>query len=1212
MVETAQQGQIGCRRRAATVAGNDVMQITPGVRAITGLHRGSTAARLRTARVRGVDMPRVGCDDDRMVEASEPGGQGNPAPQEPGLRIALLGGVRIEVEPGVSVDPGPRKCQELLAALALHPREAVTVARLVDLLWDEHPPRTAEKTLQTYVARLRKALGPTAIARIGSAYRLDVDPAAIDTSRFRHALQHGETTAALAEWTGAPLAGIEADGLRPLVDGLVEQWLDAVEADLQDTVETDPGAATGRLTELVADYPFREGMWALLMTALYQTGRQAEALDAYRRARTNLVDHLGVEPGPRLRELEQRILRQDELLTAGVEPDHHRISRRRRSDRQIPTGTITFGFVELVDAATLWSDHASDAADIIAAFAQTTTAVAAHHGGTVFVSGTETLGIAFDSAVDAAAWAAALHHEVSTTRWPDDAPVAVRVGLHTGEADERNGSYYGPTVSLANRVAELGHPGQTVSTMVTALLSEETDQLELGSYAIDGVRQQQVIRQLGPGSFPPLRIGAQRRDSLPRPDNRLIGRDGLVATVATALADGPLVTLVGPGGVGKTRLAVEVTRRDRDAARNGAWFIELAEVAESADVARTIADAIGVQESSRQSVLDAIIGAMQNRTALVVLDNCEHVVDGVSEVLTAIVERCPGLTVLATSREGLGVSFERLIAVGPLDIDGSGVELFTERATTADPAFDIDQHRATIQAVCRRLDGVPLAIELAAARVKTMDPADLLARMDDSFRLLTGAKRGAIERHRTLRATMLWSYDLLSDNERRLFRRLAVFSGPFDLLAAERVVADELLQPTDVSVLIGDLVDRSMCTVGSGTTGRRFRLLEPMRQFALEELRLDGPDDDLRQRHAGHVRAQINRIRHLLAGKDEIAGAVALDEIWPNLRSAIDWAVDRNDLDLATDLLGPIVPQGFMRRGLGELRDWIERVMEIAGPDDDSTIADGLLWAALYSELTENRTDFDRLIDRFDQPDLVFARLAVLIANGESTEIINTMAEAMAEADRRDDPLMADLFRILTAGILLSSGRLDEAETNVLATMDRAEQTMPPTLLNWLRYLAATIRAIRGDTAGAETIYNQIVAMPLPPRTNSPNETLAARRAMAQGDHQLAYRILRDHIEELIIADNLNGAGVVALEFLTIMITAGQLSDAAFVLGFFDTSGILDVDGEGFKMLLFEPGETINADREAARVRAQVAAGNPNPRDALDHMAATLDRLMER
>ena len=230
------------------------------------------------------------------------------------VQVRLFGGVGATTDAGDPVDIGPAKCQLVLAALALEPGVAVPVPRLVELVWGDDAPRTAERTLQSYVARIRRGLGTESIVRAGAAYRLDLDPGQVDVARFEAHVGNGETAAALAEWTGAPLAGLEAPGLRPAVDRLYEVWLAATEADLGSRLERDPASVIGPLTELSATHPYREGLWALLMTALYRTGRQADALAAYRRARAILVDELGVEPGPRLRELEGLVLDQHEDL----------------------------------------------------------------------------------------------------------------------------------------------------------------------------------------------------------------------------------------------------------------------------------------------------------------------------------------------------------------------------------------------------------------------------------------------------------------------------------------------------------------------------------------------------------------------------------------------------------------------------------------------------------------------------------------------------------------------------------------------------------------------------------------------------------------------------------------------------------------------------------------------------------------------------------
>ena len=259
------------------------------------------------------------------------------------MLIRLLGGVGASTDRGDLVDIGPAKCQTVLAALALAAGSAVPVPRLIDLVWGEQPPRTAEKTLQSYVVRLRRGLGAATIIRVGAAYRLDLASESIDVVRFRRQLASGDTEAALAEWTGTPLAGLEGHGLTATVDALVEQWLAAVEIDLERRLDTDPASIVSRLIELTATHPFRENLWSLLMTALYRVGRQADALKTYRDARHQLIEELGVEPGPRPRELEALILGQDEQLR-GLEASADQTPGR-------PTGTVTFGFCEIEDSA---------------------------------------------------------------------------------------------------------------------------------------------------------------------------------------------------------------------------------------------------------------------------------------------------------------------------------------------------------------------------------------------------------------------------------------------------------------------------------------------------------------------------------------------------------------------------------------------------------------------------------------------------------------------------------------------------------------------------------------------------------------------------------------------------------------------------------------------------------------------------------------------
>ena len=391
------------------------------------------------------------------------------------VRIGLFGGVTATDDDGEALDVGPPKCQTVLAVLALSAGSAVPVDRLVDLVWGLNPPRTADKTLQSYVVRLRKALGPPSIVRSGAAYRLDAPNGAVDVGRFRQLLDGGDIAAALMEWTATPLAGLAAPGLAPVVDGLVERWLGALETDLERRVDIDPQGAVGALTQLTAEYPFREGLWVLLMTALYRAGRQADALTAFQQVRRNLVEQLGVEPGSRLRDLETRILEQDEQLGGpGSIAGTTRVPR--------PTGTVTFGVCEVVESLQLWVTHRTKMATAMARLDELVRALVDRHGGYLFAAAGESFKAAFQRAGDAAAWATQVQLDASREPWPGGIELRLRIGLHTGETEETANSYFGPAVNSATGIAGTGHGGQTVMSGVTSALLEERDLRELGSY----------------------------------------------------------------------------------------------------------------------------------------------------------------------------------------------------------------------------------------------------------------------------------------------------------------------------------------------------------------------------------------------------------------------------------------------------------------------------------------------------------------------------------------------------------------------------------------------------------------------------------------------------------------------------------------------------------------------------------------------------------
>ena len=1061
------------------------------------------------------------------------------------VQIRLLGGVGVADDTGAPVDIGPSKSQAVLAALALWPGVVVSVSRLVTMVWGDDPPRTAEKTLQSYITRLRKELGDGSIVRVGAAYRLDIDPGAVDVVRFQRLLDSGDVEAALAEWTGAPLEGLDAVGLAPAAQRLVEQWFGAIEAHLAHEVDVDPAAAIGRLTELAANHPFREGLCALLMTALYRVGRQADALAAYRTMRNHLITELGVEPGPDLRALEGQILGHDEKL-------------QLRRSAAVPTGTVTFGFTDVDDATRAWVAHPHETAAAMARHEQLVRGAAVDHRGHVFSNRGSSFGVAFGRPGDAVAWSLDLQAAVRHEPWPRAVEVRLRIGLHTGAADEQAGNYFGPGVNLAACLAAAGHGGQTlVSGATAALLEDGTQRRELGTYRLDGVPGEQRLYQLGEAEHPPVRSTEdRRRGNLPRRSARLIGRQGEMHRIDEALAVASVVTLVGPGGIGKTRLATaaaQVAEADFD---GGAWLIELAAVANSNDVPRAVADILDIHESPGRNLTEAAVAALRERRALLVLDNCEHVVDGAAALVHAVVDGCPLVQVLATSRERLGLDHERLIAVGPLDPSGSGAELFRERAQALDPTFDTHTSRPDVEEICRRLDGVPLAIELAAARTRTMPPADLLARLDNSLRLLTGGHRSGVEHHRTLRAAIQWSYDLLSPHEQLVFQRLSRFVGPFDLSAAEAIAAADDVDALHVDELVARLVDQSMVLVEPGPFGRRFQLLESMRQFGVEHLVASGEDDAVADRHVRWCIDQVNRIHDLLAGPAEIEGVARLSELWPNLRAALDWACVRRDGQLARALVAPVAAEVLVRSQT-EIAEWAERILAIAPPDDQDLIVFGLSLAARRYWRLQDRDGFERLVQRYGAPDHPMIRHARALVYQDSEAVGRWCPEVAAELRRRGDDHLAQLSDIGVPRSLLALGRFAEADQHMAVLAERYRMHGPPSLLSWILTMLGYSAAAQGDRQRADRLFDESATIEVPDRTHSRNKPIEAMAAFRRGDRARALRILRSDIEDLLENDDIYDMAGTAVAFMSLMAKLARYADAARIEGYLEETGLI-------------------------------------------------------
>ena len=528
------------------------------------------------------------------------------------------------------------------------------------------------------------------------------------------------------------------------------------------------------------------------------------------------------------------------------------------------------------------------------------------HDGVVFATAGDGFAAAFGRANSAVAAAIEAQVALAAADWPEGRSLKVRMGLHTGEGHERGGDYFGPAVNRAARVMDAANGSQTlVSSSTREVLRGDVDAssalVDLGVHELRDIVDPVRLYRLDDARFEsdprPPRTGGVRAGNLPTTSASLLGRAEEIEAVMDDLALARVVTLTGVGGIGKTRLALEVARQLQAERRDGVWFVALDTIDRPDALLRSLLGPLGI-EARAESELDSLIEGLRFRDTLLILDNCEHLLDTVAEITAAIVSSCPHVRVLATSREPLDVDGERARRVRSLNTDemGPAVELFRLRAEEAGASLDANRDADAIVRICRRLDGIPLAIELAAARARSLRPAEIAERLDDMFRLLTGGRRASTERHRTLRATLEWSYDLLSEPERDVLARLSIFAGSFALDAAEAIVADALPDDDVVDVIDRLLAQSLLVPVDEGDE-TRFRLLEPVRQLAAEKLAARGETDGARRAHTQWYLELIVRLgERWRAGDDQGSWPIAAREL-PNFRAAFDHLVEASRVD---------------------------------------------------------------------------------------------------------------------------------------------------------------------------------------------------------------------------------------------------------------------------------------------------------------------------
>jgi len=648
----------------------------------------------------------------------------------------------------------------------------------------------------------------------------------------------------------------------------------------------------------------------------------------------------------------------------------------------LPTGTVTFLFTDVEGSTKLWERDPEAMSKALTRHDELLRDAVEAHGGFIFKTVGDAFYAAFPSAPDAVEAALDAQESLLSEAWEESDPLRVRTALCTGTAEERGGDYFGPTLNRVARLLSAGHGGQVLLSLSTQELVR--DQLPPGAGLRDlGVRRlkdlvgPEHVFQLTapdlPSSFPPLETLDVRLNNLPIQPTPLLGREREVAEIANLLrrVDVRLLTLTGTGGTGKTRLALQSAAELIDEFEDGVFFVALASLSDPELLASTVAEALSVSESAGRTLEEDLRDSLGNKELLLVLDNFEQVVDAaplVGELLSA----CPGLRVLATSRVPLHVYGEHEYAVRPLQLPDprdlppietlrqyEAIRLFTERAHAAKADFALtDENAPAVAEICARLDGLPLAIELAAARIKLFSPQAMCARLGDPLKFLTGGAHDLPERQRTLRGAIAWSYALLDEGEQILFARLSVFSGGCALEAVEAVCDAEGDSFVDILEDLSSLIDKSILRQEARAEEPRFVMLETIRDYARERLEISGEAEKIRRLHAEYLLALAEQGESRLREAEEATWLEHLDREHDNMRAALSWTLRSDEAELGLRLAGELWRFWWMRGHYTEGRRWLEEALARDGrtPAARAKALEAVGW------LADDQGDIDRAV----------------------------------------------------------------------------------------------------------------------------------------------------------------------------------------------------------------------------------------------------------
>jgi predicted ATPase/class 3 adenylate cyclase len=674
-------------------------------------------------------------------------------------------------------------------------------------------------------------------------------------------------------------------------------------------------------------------------------------------------------------------------------------------------------------------------------------------GGHVFKTVGDAFCAVFDCIEDALDAAVAAQRALSGERFVSGSPIRVRMAVHAGEAEERDADYYGPTLNRVARLLAIGHGGQVLlSGAVAQVVAGDVGLRDLGRHRLKDLAAPEHVFQLLadglPSDFPPLRSLTVLENNLPQQTTSFVGRQEDITAIKDLLLRGRLVTLCGAGGVGKTRCSLQVAAEMVERFPDGVWFVDLAALSDGAFVDATIARIFDLQETPAQPALGVLLGHLRTKSLLLILDNCEHVIGAAAAAAAAILKNCPDVRLLCTSRAALNVAGENVHRLPSLSM-ASAVALFEERARIVNPQFEATGSDApAIAEICGRLDGIPLAIELAVARLRVMTPAQLARKLDERLRLLTGGDRAALPRQKTMRALIDWSYDLLEERERHALQCLSVFSGGFTADAAANVSASDGMDEIDFLDVLDSLTDKSLISVESDCDGMRYRLLEMTREYAREKLERSG-------------NAQTAFAAHALAYAEF---AEALDERFEQTPPR-EWLreAEREIENLRGALTWSFGPSGD--RAVGQrIAVLLPRIFGVLAP------AEGMRWVHAALQSVDEST-----------PLLVVA--GIELAHASFASIFNQFSTALAAGQRAVHAFvelqhsggLADAQRLVGRS-LLYLGRVEEGERMLEESLAARRSLGSKRIAGTLGDLAVA-RALKGDLSGARTLFARASAL---------------------------------------------------------------------------------------------------------------------------------------